>query len=285
MSRIGRELGLEGLKDELRPVEVRRVSIGRRRRPVRSRAMYGADIPRLPRTSSSRAESADDTERGRRRRRRRSGKSEEAETTRPVSAEEPARRNRKRRRSRRATSQPAEVESATRSPDAETSQGSPRDLKRPRRSTGVARVGGLAGGRRGFRHPWRASGGHKPLPGARVGAVSVAPRHLQVGGRPSTAEADPRRARDGLGREAAGTRRRRGSRRRSRRGGSGVREPPRPLGERIPEAGSDAGYALLSAERPTAAAGTLRSQAGQVAASSESQNQGTGQNRSSGEDS
>jgi len=104
VSRIGRELGLEGLKDELRPVEIRRVSLGRRRRPVRSRALYGADVPRLSRTSSTRSEAEEEGEQGRRRRRRRSTRGEEAEVSRsastPGAADETPKRSRKRRRSR-----------------------------------------------------------------------------------------------------------------------------------------------------------------------------------------
>ena len=266
VSRIGRELGLEGLKDELRPVEVRRVSIGRRRRPVRSRAMYGADIPRLSRTSSSRAESADDTERGRRRRRRRSGKSEEAETTRPVSVDEPTRRNRKRRRSRRATEAgPAEVESAVVSPDAETSQtgSGPETSERPRRS-------------RRRRHESEdsleaAAASDVPVEGSAAGASETSSRRSGRGRRrrstapagepvdPSTAESGSEEGSGtGSDEESAGTRRRRGSRRRSRRGGSrGSGSAEEASGAADPEAGSHAqGPApSSSAERPSVAAG------------------------------
>lgn len=80
VSRIGRELGVDGLKDTLRPVEVRRLSITRRRRPIRgrSRAMYGTDVPGPTRRSSARDEEPRDEEGGRRRRRRRSRREEEA---------------------------------------------------------------------------------------------------------------------------------------------------------------------------------------------------------------
>ncbi len=122
VSRIGRELGIEGLKDELRPVEVRRLSLGRRRRPVRSRALYGADIPRLSRTGPTRAESEEEGGRGQRRRRRRSGRGEEAEASRSVAAggssEEAPKRSRKRRRSRVGAEAPAtESEAARTAPE------------------------------------------------------------------------------------------------------------------------------------------------------------------------
>jgi len=228
VSRIGRELGLEGLKDELRPVEVRRVSIGRRRRPVRSRAMYGTDIPRLSRMSSSRAESGEEAERTRRRRRRRSGKSEEADTTRQASAEEPTRRNRKRRRSRRgAETSPPEVESTVGSPDAATPQeaSKPETAERPRRS-------------RRRRHESEdsleaAAASDAPAEALAPGASEASAKRSGRGRRrrstaPTGDAAEPVgiEASEGGGsgagaeEESTGTRRRRGSRRRSRRGGS-----------------------------------------------------------------
>ncbi len=266
VSRIGRELGLEGLKDELRPVEVRRLSIGRRRRPVRSRAMYGADIPRLSRTSSSRAESAEEAERTRRRRRRRSGKGEEAETPRQGSAEEPTRRNRKRRRSRRATeTTPAEVESAAGSLDAAAPQeGSrPETSERPRRS-------------RRRRHESEdsleaAAVSDVPLETSAAGASEESPRRSGRGRRrrsappagdpvePSAAESAAEEVSGtGSDEESTGTRRRRGSRRRSRRGGSrgsgAAEEAPRSSDS---EAGSqrEGPAPAPNGERPSPAAG------------------------------
>jgi histidyl-tRNA synthetase len=266
VSRIGRELGLEGLKDELRPVEVRRVSIGRRRRSVRSRAIYGVDIPRLSRTSS-RAEATEDTERSRRRRRR-SAKSEEVETTRPVSAEEPTRRHRKRRRSRRASeASPAEVEAATaESPEEEKSpEGTrPESSEMPRRS-------------RRHRHESEdsleaAAASETPVEEPTAEAPEASPRRPGRGRRrrrstspaaepvePSAAESDSGEGSGTVSEEGSkGTRRRRVSRRRSRRGGtrgSGTAEEA--SGGSEPEAGSSAeGPAPSSeAERPPVEAG------------------------------
>ncbi len=138
VSRIGRELGLEGLKDELRPVEVRRVSLGRRRRPVRSRALYGSDIPRLSRSTSTRSEAEEEGERGRRRRRRRSARGEEAESGRPAvsagSSEEAPKRSRKRRRSRTGAEAGTAAPEATR-PSAGGGEAVPREAAdRTRRS-------------------------------------------------------------------------------------------------------------------------------------------------------
>ncbi len=298
ISRIGRELGLEGLKDELRPVEVRRVSIGRRRRPVRSRAMYGADIPRLSRTSSSRSESGEEAERTRRRRRRRSGKGEEVETARPSAAEEPTRRNRKRRRARRGTeSAGPESESAATGlePGGAEASPPPQTPEKPRRS-------------RRRRHESEdsleaAAASEVPVKSEETEASQPSSGRSGRGRRrrsapPAGESAEPSGTEPGAegaastdsDEESAGTRRRRGSRRRSRRGSSrasgAAEETPRSPN---PDPGSQSAQPVVSASAEKPVQGDASASEGKPARSRRRRSPRTkaqdGESASSGEDS